>query len=250
MTSILQQVSDSIERVLTLGGPVTLVLMALSIAALTIIIVKSVQMYAERSRNKSAIDRALHLWQQNDRARAIAMLAHADRGVARLLKVAMQGTESPGVSESHVKEEVQRLASTDMESFRSHLRSLEFIGTVSPLLGLFGTVLGMIEAFRQMEQAGSQVDPAVLSGGIWQALLTTGVGLAVAIPTMLAYQWLDRRAERHAHRIEDTVTRVFTAHVQQDYQAGVNEVTARTRVSHAPGSSPDKATCYQPHTAD
>ncbi len=235
MTTILQQLPDSFDRVMTLGGPVTLILMAMSIAALTIVIVKSVQMYAERSRNKSAIDRALHLWQQNDRANAIGLLAHADRGVARLLKVAMQGTESRGVSEAHVKEEVQRLASADMESFRSHLRSLEFIGTVSPLLGLFGTVLGMIEAFRQMEQAGSQVDPALLSGGIWQALLTTGVGLAVAIPTMLAYQWLDRRAERHAHRIEDTVTRVFTAHVQQGFQASVSGVSLKTPASHAAG---------------
>jgi biopolymer transport protein ExbB len=55
------------------------------------------------------------------------------------------------------------------------------------LLGLFGTVLGMVEAFRQLELAGSQVDPAVLSGGIWQALLTTAVGLAVAIPAVLAH---------------------------------------------------------------
>lgn len=235
MTAMLQQLPESLERVLTLGGPITLILMAMSIAALTIIIVKSVQMYAERSRNKSAIDRALKLWQQNDRANAIALIVHADSGVARLLKVAMQGSESAGVSEAHVKEEVQRLASADMESFRSHLRSLEFIGTVSPLLGLFGTVLGMIEAFRQMELTGSQVDPSVLSGGIWQALLTTGVGLAVAIPTMLAHQWLDRRAERHAHRIEDTVTRVFTAHVQPGIQASANNVSMQTCAPHAAG---------------
>ena len=110
-----------------------------------------------------------------------------------------------------MREEVQRVAADDMERLRAHLRTLEVIGAVSPLLGLFGTVLGMIEAFRQMERAGASVDPSTLSGGIWQALLTTGVGLAVAIPTVLAFQWLDRRAERHAHRIEDTVTQVFTA---------------------------------------
>lgn len=235
IAAMLQQLPDSFNRMLTLGGPVTLILMAMSIVALTIIIVKSAQMYAERSRNKSAIDKALTLWQQNDRTSAIALIAHADRGVARLLTVAMQGSESPGISEAHVKEEVQRLASADMENFRSHLRSLEFIGTISPLLGLFGTVLGMIEAFRQMEQSGSQVDPSVLSGGIWQALLTTGVGLAVAIPTMLAHQWLDRRAERHAHRIEDTVTRVFTTHVQQGIQASASAVSMKARAPYAAG---------------
>lgn len=233
MTALLQQLPDSFDRVLHLGGPVTLILMTLSVVALTIIIVKSVQMYAERSRNKSAIVRALNLWQRNERTSAIALIAHADRGVARLLKVAMQGSETQGVSEAHVKEEVQRLASADMEHFRSHLRALEFIGTVSPLLGLLGTVLGMIEAFRQMEQAGSNVDPSVLSGGIWQALLTTGVGLAVAIPTMLAHQWLDRRAESHAHRIEDTVTRVFTVHVQQGIQATANDPATKPCAPHA-----------------
>lgn len=222
LTSVLQQLPDSFAQLLALGGAVTLILIVMSMAALTIVIAKSVQMYAERSRNKSAIDRALKLWQHNERAEAIAAINHARSGVGRLVKVAMQGCESEHASEAHVKEEIQRLASGDMESYRSHLRSLEFIGTVSPLLGLFGTVLGMIEAFRQMELAGSQVDPSVLSGGIWQALLTTGVGLAVAIPTMLCHQWLDRRAERHAHRIEDTVTQVFTTHVQYGVPANAN----------------------------
>ncbi|ASJ75202.1 MotA/TolQ/ExbB proton channel family protein [Granulosicoccus antarcticus] len=235
LTTMLQHLPDSFAQLLALGGTVTLILIAMSMVALTIVIVKSIQMYAERSRNSSAIDRALLLWRQDDRTGAIASISHAQSGVGRLLKVAMQGCESPGVSEAHVKEEIQRLASGDMENYRSHLRSLEFIGTVSPLLGLFGTVLGMIEAFRQMEQAGSQVDPSVLSGGIWQALLTTGVGLAVAIPTMLAHQWLDRRAERHAHRIEDTVTRVFTAHVQQGNKANTDDLSLTTRRSHAAG---------------
>lgn len=235
MATLLQHLPESLAELLALGGIVTLILIAMSMVALTIVIVKSIQMVVERSRNRSAICRALALWQENDRANAISAIRHASSGVGRLLKVAMQGYESAGVSEAHVKEEIQRLASADMESFRSHLRSLEFIGTVSPLLGLFGTVLGMIEAFRQMEQAGSQVDPSVLSGGIWQALLTTGVGLAVAIPTMLAHQWLDRRAERHAHRIEDTVTRVFTMHVQQGFTTNTEASSPTRPAPHATG---------------
>jgi biopolymer transport protein ExbB len=75
------------------------------------------------------------------------------------------------------------------------LRPLEVIATVAPLLGLFGTVLGMIEAFKAMEAAGAQVDPAVLSGGIWQALLTTAVGLGVAIPVSLIHSLFERQHE-------------------------------------------------------
>ena len=97
---------------------------------------------------------------------------------------------------------------------RSLLRPLELIATLSPLLGLLGTVLGMIEAFRQLEVAGNQVDPAILSGGIWQALLTTAVGLVVAIPVVLAHAWLERKVERCGHLMEDAVTQVFTRNLQ------------------------------------
>jgi biopolymer transport protein ExbB len=98
-----------------------------------------------------------------------------------------------------------------LSKLRSYLRPLEIIATLSPLLGLLGTVLGMITAFQQMEGAGNQVDPSVLSGGIWQALLTTAVGLAVAIPVVTLQSWLERKVERIAHNMNDAVTQVFTA---------------------------------------
>jgi biopolymer transport protein ExbB len=85
------------------------------------------------------------------------------------------------------------------------------IATLSPLLGLFGTVLGMINAFQELEGAGNQVDPGILSGGIWLALMTTAIGLAVAIPSVLAHNWLDRRVERHERFMESSVTQVFTS---------------------------------------
>ena len=84
------------------------------------------------------------------------------------------------------------------------------IASLSPLLGLLGTVLGMIEAFQQMEAAGSQVDPSILSGGIWQALLTTAVGLAVAIPVVIMHGFFERKCDRIAFLLDDALTRVFT----------------------------------------
>ena len=69
----------------------------------------------------------------------------------------------------------------------------------------------MITAFQQLESAGNQVDPGILSGGIWLALMTTAAGLAVAIPSVLAHNWLDRRVERHERFMESSVTQVFTS---------------------------------------
>ena len=84
------------------------------------------------------------------------------------------------------------------------------IAALSPLLGLFGTVLGMIEAFHRLEDAGTAVDPAVLSGGIWEALLTPAAGLAVAIPAIIALNWLEHRIDNFKLAMEDAMTRIFT----------------------------------------
>jgi hypothetical protein len=74
-------------------------------------------------------------------------------------------------------------------------RLLDSIAQIAPLLGLFGTVLGMIAAFQALQASGQSVDPAALAGGIWVALLTTAGGLAIAMPTSLALTWLESRTE-------------------------------------------------------
>jgi len=115
-----------------------------------------------------------------------------------------------------VREEVARYGGDALYSLRSLFRPLEVIGSLAPLLGLFGTVLGMIEAFRQLEGAGAQVDPAILSGGIWVALLTTAVGLAVAMPAVALLNWLERRVDGLAHEMNMVVTQVFTEDLSRD----------------------------------
>ena len=87
--------------------------------------------------------------------------------------------------ESDIREEILRLSDERLSFYKHKLDSLQVIATIAPLLGLLGTVFGMIEAFQQMEQAGKNIDPSLLSGGIWEALLTTAAGLSVAIPIVV-----------------------------------------------------------------
>jgi biopolymer transport protein ExbB len=87
-------------------------------------------------------------------------------------------------------------------------RLLDAISQTAPLLGLFGTVLGMIEAFQAMQGAGTAVDPSVLAGGIWVALLTTAVGLAVAIPTGLMLTWFEARVAAERQWLAGALARV------------------------------------------
>lgn len=89
------------------------------------------------------------------------------------------------------------------------MRSLELIVITAPLLGLLGTVLGMIEAFRSLETAGGRVDPYILSGGIWVALLTTAAGLLVAIPAAACLSFFEGAIEKTTQRMETAVTRIL-----------------------------------------
>jgi len=107
------------------------------------------------------------------------------------------------------------VAADHLDRLKNGMRTLEFIATVSPLMGLLGTVLGMIEAFQALQNAGSQVDPSILSGGIWVALLTTAVGLIVAIPAVFMLNVLERRMERLHHKMQSATTQVFTVNADR-----------------------------------
>ena len=204
------QAPQRLAVVMDMGGPVILVLGLLSVLALAIVLLKLWQFGRLRLGAPGPVQDALTLWRRHEDESALALLHGRRSPVARVVAVAMAGLERPDVDQTLLREELVRLASDELERLRGYLRALEIIGTLSPLLGLLGTVLGMIEAFRRLESAGTQVDPAILSGGIWQALLTTAVGLSVAIPVVLAHTWLERRVERCGHQMEDAVTQVFT----------------------------------------
>lgn len=213
------------------GGPVVVILLLASLVALTIVFVKLLQFRSARVGDPRAAYRALSLCQAGNPEQAMAVAGQSPNPVAQALARALRGQQR-GLPEAKVREEVLRYGGDVLEGLRAWFRPLEVIATLAPLLGLFGTVLGMIEAFRQMEMAGSQVNPAILSGGIWEALLTTAVGLAVAIPVVVVLNWLERRVDRLAHEMDSVVTRVFTEDLSQD-PATDNTRSARES-DHAP----------------
>lgn len=203
---MLAQITDFMQ----VGGPVVWILTALSVIALAIILVKLVQFAIQQPEKSSHLSKVLKHWRYGEVQQAVALL-RPKRPVDELTAMTINGLGSAHVELSLLKEELDRVATLRLNQLRAYLRPLEVIATLSPLLGLLGTVLGMIIAFQQMEAAGNQVDPSVLSGGIWQALLTTAVGLAVAIPVVMAHNWMERKVERVAALMNDTVTQVFTS---------------------------------------
>ncbi len=195
------------------GGPVVALLLAISVATLALVIAKIVQFAQLRIADARPVQNGLAAYRAGDRRQALAILNASRNPAAQVAAGAIRELPAAGSRTDLLREEIGRRAAAQIEALRSHLRTIEVVATLSPLLGLFGTVLGMIDAFRAMEAAGSRVDPAVLSGGIWEALLTTAVGLAVAVPSVAAVNHFDRRVEQVTHLMEDAVTQVFTAAV-------------------------------------
>ena len=93
-----------------------------------------------------------------------------------------------------------------MEKVEGRLRGLAAITHIAPLLGLLGTVTGLVSAFHRIELFGGQVQPGDLAGGIWEALLSTVLGLLIAIPCMAAYHNFESKADRIARRMQTIVS--------------------------------------------
>lgn len=182
---------ESLQGILALGGPVVAILIVMSVATLAVSLYKLWQFAASGVGRHRVLSEALAAWDAGDRQAARARLAESRSYLAPLVRAAMAAPDQPGIDARLDAE-----AGLALAGLERGFRLLDTIAQLAPLLGLFGTVLGMIEAFRSLQAAGSAVDPSLLAGGIWVALLTTAVGLAVAMPTSMILAWFESRTSR------------------------------------------------------
>jgi biopolymer transport protein ExbB len=112
--------------------------------------------------------------------------------LSRVARAYLEQRDAP----EHLRVEVvQREGALALKPFETRLRALGFAGQVSPMLGLLGTVTGLVSCFHEVEKAGGQAHPSQLAAGIWEALLTTVAGLVIAIPCLAAYAWFNSRVD-------------------------------------------------------
>lgn len=202
---------DTLINLFESGGVIIAILACFSVVSLSVVVFKLWQAWQLRCLYNVNLEHAIQHLESGDRAQARLLLGSVRNQRKQLIEAALELSEKAYWTTDQIRFELSRLGKQVVEHLVSYTRILEVIAVTAPLLGLLGTVLGMVEAFKAMEAAGAQVDPAVLSGGIWKALLTTAVGLAVAIPTALSNSWFERRTERTANMLADDIGRLTKA---------------------------------------
>ncbi|MCV2876053.1 MotA/TolQ/ExbB proton channel family protein [Rhodobacteraceae bacterium XHP0102] len=190
------------------GGPILSLIAALSVISLAVILWKIRQLAGLGAfRSGRATQAALTQWLAGSDGEAALQQAKGLR--ADFARAAIALHQSPRWDDTGRKEEIARVARGALQDIATGLRALELIVTIAPLMGLLGTVLGMIDAFQALQIEGGNADPATLAGGIWAALLTTAAGMAVAIPVAMCLTWFDGIHDRLRHDFEDIATRIF-----------------------------------------
>lgn len=181
------------------GGLVVVLLIIASLVGLAIILEKIIRLKRSNVfQDSSAINLLLSIKKNDDEQLAVAK-QQAPRPMAEMVDSAQSVEDLP---REDMLSEMSAVASMHLRQLSSRLRLLGILASVSPLLGLLGTVIGMITAMGEVS-LGAGADPLVVGEGISQALLTTAVGLSVGIPLLIAHSLLKDRINRYSSEFEE-----------------------------------------------
>ncbi|MEM9725154.1 MAG: MotA/TolQ/ExbB proton channel family protein [Pseudomonadota bacterium] len=212
------EVNQDTLNLISDGGPIVLIIAGLSVVGLSIILWKLLRFTMGGAWRRNAARAAAELWAEGREEEARDAAADCAGPVGDVASGAMDALLE-GAPEDRAREQASRLAKERLAELRTGLRGLEVIVTMAPLLGLLGTVLGMIAAFQTLQESGANADPAALAGGIWEALLTTAAGMAVAIPAGVALNYFESVIERTRVAMESTLSIIFAERRRNRYGA-------------------------------
>ena len=188
------------------GGPMMYLIILSSILAFGVVIERVYSLNKARIDANKFMDDIINVLKRNKVIEAIEMCNATPGPIAHIIKA---GILKHDRSKPEIKEAVDEAAQLEIPRLEKHLPILATIAHIAPLLGLVGTVTGMIKSFQVIQQKAAAmipVNPGDLAGGIWEALLATLAGLAVAIPTYVAYNYLVSQVDNLIYDMERSAT--------------------------------------------
>ena len=178
------------------GGIIFILLIFVSIISLSIILLKLLQFYSIKSSKLNKLEKEILQTDDQAKLEEIYNIFKTDnKPFFSMFNNSIQILKKSSLKEDEKISEVSILVNKEIHKLEKLLPSLDIIAQISPLLGLLGTVIGMISSFNQLELGGTTVDPSILAGGIWTALLTTAVGLIVAIPALISHHFFEKKIQ-------------------------------------------------------
>lgn len=183
------------------AGPLIIPLIVCSVLALAIIIEKFITLKLIEKKSELFIGKTRSIIngdEDNKVEKVLALCEMTSSPLSRILKTGI-GKKEKGRQET--KEALQDAGSLEIPYLEKHLKILGTIVTIAPLIGLLGTVVGMIKAFNVISVQGVG-EPGALAGGISEALLTTAVGLTIAIPSLVFYNYFMHRTDKIVRQFE------------------------------------------------
>lgn len=199
------------------GAPIIYLIILGSVIALAITIEKIWHLHRAKIDTNKFMDAITNAIKRNRIMHAVELCDQTPGPVAHIMKA---GILKHDRSKAEVKEAIEDAGLHEVARLEKNLNILSTIAYISPLLGLLGTVTGMMEAFQVIQEkavASYPVSPGDLAGGIWEALITTAAGLAVAIVFYLAYNYLVNRVENIVLEMEQSASDLINAISQKGY---------------------------------
>jgi biopolymer transport protein ExbB len=181
------------------GGPMMWVLAVLAMLGLMLFVERALFLHRGQIRAKAFIDGIKNILGKRRLVEALTVCEETPGPVASVVKAALLHADDPADA---MRFHVQEAAVIELPALERRLGFIAAIAQIAPLVGLLGTILGMITTFVAFERGGNYAMPAALSGGMWQALLATGASLMLAIPAHLAYHFLSGRVRAIVRDIE------------------------------------------------
>ena len=192
------------------GGIIFTSLFVLSIITIAIVTLKIIEIYFLRKLDFSKFYSLLIADKNNNMDEVKESFIDTLPKSKQKIILSLVDLISSKISKIDIEKEIDSFKNKEFKQIYSFLPSLEVISQVSPLVGLLGTVIGMIDSFNELELGGSLVDPAILAGGIWTALLTTAMGLIVAIPALVSHYFLEKKINDLMDDFETLISKLST----------------------------------------
>jgi biopolymer transport protein ExbB len=182
------------------GGILTWPILGCSIIAWTLFFERFLYYRAAARINRQWLNAIYQLVSRGKFAEARSMLSAKEKGRAAeptpAERILREGLAVDPTDRETLELVLSHSVDRELKLLERHLGTMATLGNIAPLLGLLGTVFGMIKAFMAVQELGGRVNASVLAGGIWEALLTTAYGLVVAIPIVFCHNYLENRLQR------------------------------------------------------